>query len=385
MSEAVRPKAFYRTAVGKTERTIGVVILFFLGGIGAAIGYWGNNYDPTRYTGDPSALETTRQTVEGKSGTLRGENDLRASEAFAITAANRLDDPSLDTRANSGPLPVTDGLAAMGNLERYNADTLYEKINGRAPAYFEFNFQELTCRSFSVSGQTGQFLDVYLYRMDTPLNAFGIFSMERDPGGQPVDFALDGYRSEMGYFLRVGNIYVQLLASSPDAPVMATAEAYARLLVHQLPANDLGLEGRQLLPPEGQIPGSLTYINSNAYGQEVLSNVFEARYGPPGSEVTYFAQANSDAPTALANWNRLRDFFAKYGRLDESPTWPGVDSFVSESYGQWYVIYVRDRFVAGVVTAPTREMALEFVRNQVTSTPTSKPSPPPVVEEYPYF
>ncbi len=383
MGQYVRSRAYHRTRVGKTERTIGATILLFLGGIGVTIAYLGNQYDPIRYTGNPSALASTREAIYGKSGTLRGENDMRAGEIYSDDVTNHLVKPIREASAYFFMLPVADGLVPQGNQESYNADNLHEKINGRAPAYFEFNFQQLTYRSFVVSGQRGQFIDVYLYRMDTPINAFGIFSIERAPNGEPIDFALDGYRSEMGYFLRVGDIYIQVIASSPDAPVMASAEAYARLMVQQLPANDLGLEGRQLLPQQGQIPGSLTYLNSNAYGQEALNHVFEARYSFMDSEVTYFAQANSDAPTALANWKSLRDFFAKYGKFEASPTWPGLESFACESYGQWYVIYVQDRFVAGVVAAPTKEIAVEFVRRQVAIPKAEKPSA--AEESYPMW
>ena len=76
--------------------------------------------------------------------------------------------------------------------EIYTVETLYEKINGRAPAYFQFNFQELTSRSFLVDGTAGDFIDAYLFEMDSPINAFGIFSIERSEAGAPLDFIADG-------------------------------------------------------------------------------------------------------------------------------------------------------------------------------------------------
>jgi hypothetical protein len=115
----------------------------------------------------------------------------------------------------------------MGVAEHYNPNTLYEKINGRAPAYLEFNFQELTARSFSISGLPGQYIDVFVFWMDSPLNAFGIFSLEREPSAPPLEFAVDGYRSEMGYFFRVGRAYVQISGDRSIAALLGMLNSCA--------------------------------------------------------------------------------------------------------------------------------------------------------------
>ena len=44
--------------------------------------------------------------------------------------------------AKGEPLDLKlDGLKPMGDTEFYNADNLFEKIDGRAPAYLNFNVQ----------------------------------------------------------------------------------------------------------------------------------------------------------------------------------------------------------------------------------------------------
>ena len=64
--------------------------------------------------------------------------------------------------------------------------------------------RHLRCRSFTVIGAAGSYVDVYEYRFDSPVDAFGMFALERDPKGEPLDFAPDGYSGEMGYFFRQG-------------------------------------------------------------------------------------------------------------------------------------------------------------------------------------
>ena len=362
MSHTVNKRDFYRTTIGPAEKAIGGLILILLIGIGFGIARKGQNFDQIRFTGDIEALEFTRSAVEGKAATLRNEDDLRVNETYA---------PQNTETAGTARdiLPLADGLVPMGETEHYTEDTLYEKINGRAPAYFEYRFQELTSRSFALEGSDGEYVDIYLFKMDSPLNAFGIFSSERDASGLPLDWAADGYGSGMGIFMRCGGVYVQILASSTNSAVMRSAEAFARALVQSLPEDDSGMEGRSMLPSDAQVPGSLTYINNNAYGQAVFNDVFEARYQTDGGELTTFAQHCADVETARANWETVRKFYSQYGNLEDTFQAGGADAFVAEIFGQWNVIFTRDNAVAGVVNAVEKEAALEFVMVQLAADP----------------
>ena len=143
------------------------------------------------------------------------------------------------------------GIKPMGDTEFYSADNLFEKIDGRAPAYLNFNVQGLRCRSFSVIGTAGSFVDVYEYRFDTPVNAFGMFSLERDPKGGPLAFAPDGYVSGMGFFFRQGPRYVQVMASDQNPETLELAKAIAEDRAKALPADDTGLDARRRLPVTG--------------------------------------------------------------------------------------------------------------------------------------
>jgi hypothetical protein len=353
---AANRRDFYRTHVSLTEKAIGGSLLIALAAIAVGILLKGALYDPSRYTGSVEALEFTRQAVAGKAGTLRG-GGLRAHEAAGGAAAAG--------SAGAAIPALIATLEPMGPVEHYSAETLFEKINGRAPVYFEYNFVALASRSFAVAGQPGEFVDAYLFEMDSPLNAFGIFSAERESGGAALEFAADGYRSEMGYFMRVGSTYAQVIASSPAPAVMDTAGAFTRALAGTIAADDSGLEGRLLLPAEDQLPGSLTYINENAYGQAVLNGVFEARYRVDGAELTLFAQVAPSPEAARANWDTLRAFHASYGALEPVFEEAGAEFFVADLFGQWTAVFTRGDAVVGVVNADDREAALALLRAQL--------------------
>ncbi len=351
---------------------MGAGILCLLVVIGFGIAYQGRNYDPSRFRPDEAALESTRADIEGKAGTLRAD-DMRAFEsagpvsaeggapASALDAYGAYEDVAFSASGASAieQLQPYAGFGALGPTENYYPDSLYEKINGRAPAYLNFNFVALAFRSFTVDAVPGAFIDVFVYTMDSPVNAFGIYSLERDDTGTAVDFAPEGYRSEMGYFFRQGNAYVQVIASDPSAPVMDAAETYARKLAADLPEDNTGMQAASALPEKDQVAGSISYIRENAYGQAVLTDVFEAKYKVGGATLTWFAMVAEEERAADA-FTQLERFYADYGAVIETGESGGVRHFTGESFGQYSLVYRRSGEVAGVMNAEDLEAARTF-------------------------
>ena len=366
-----------RVEIPRFEQVLGALILCFLVVLGFGLYIKGQRYDPYRFVLDPAALESTRAEVFGKAATLRAD-DMRG---FENSGGQR---PMTETGASTKVLPaMVEGFTPMGATEHYLPDTLFEKINGRAPAYLEFNFQELTSRSFTMDGAPDQFVDVFIFSMDTPLNAFGIFSLERDGVGAAVDFVKDGYRSEMGFFFRQGLAYVQILASDSAALVMNPAESFARSLAASIPVDDSGLGAMALLPAVNQVPGSMNYIQANAYGQSLLTDVYEASYLHGGDVLAFFAMQASSQDSANLAWEQLEGFNRNYAEVTDSGEIADARFIISDNFGEWNVLFIRGQAIGGVVNASDPDLAREFVEAYLTGKNLGISSPPiaPVLEE----
>jgi hypothetical protein len=68
--------------------------------------------------------------------------------------------------------------------ERFGPDTLYEKINGRADLYLSSGFVSLNTQRFAMDSTAGAWVEVFVYDMATPENAFSVFSMQRREGAR---------------------------------------------------------------------------------------------------------------------------------------------------------------------------------------------------------
>jgi len=375
---ASKRKRFARTRVPRAERTASIVIIGLLAVTALIIWHKGRHYDPSRYALRTEALRSTAATVEGKSGTVL-QTDVRPEEAPPATRpttaaesdsgsepAEGAEPPAGATKAaapaTGEPLELKlSGLEPMSPTEFYNADNLFEKIDGRAPAYQGFDFQQLLCRSFSVTGAAGSFVDVFEYRFDTPINAFGMFALERDPKGKPLDFAPDGYAGEMGYFFRVGPRYVQVIASDQKATTLTLTEAIARDRAKTLPADDRGLDARRRLPATGLEPGSVAFVQDNAQGQAFLKNVFQATYDFGGKKLPFFLMLTTPAEAAAAH-RAYAEFCGQFGgKVTPLPDSSGAKLFLAENFGTWKVIFQRAGELGGVVDADDAAKAQQFV------------------------
>jgi hypothetical protein len=372
-SGAGNRKQFVRTKVSPAERISSIVIIILLAAIGIAIAIKGKHFDPNLFAVRADSLKSTAVAVEGKAGTARSTPEIKppAEKVVAekpVTGEESSAQGGAEHSAET-PKPVVkgepmeialDGLKPMSPTEFYSADNLFEKIDGRAPAYQNFNVQQLRSRSFNVVAAAGSYVDVYEYKFDSPVDAFGMFALERDPKGLPLDFAADGYSGEMGYFYRQGAVYVQIIASDVKPATMALAKAIAQNRMKELPADDRGLAGRRKLPAAGMIADSVSFVPENAQGQAAFKDVFQAKYNFDGAELPYFIMVATPDDAAKA-WKSFQDFCARFGNAENLSDVSGGKIFSAQVFGKWKVVYQRDGELGGVFDAADEAKAQAFI------------------------
>ena len=374
-------REFVRTRVPPAEYIASLVILGLLVVIGIAIAIKGRHFDPNLFAVRTDSLNSTIAPVVGKDQTapsqavvpFGGNNATPEAPSKNVSEKSTNGEEASPEGAAEGsaapPKPAVKGepleialagIKPMSDTEFYDADNLFEKIDGRAPAYQGFNVQQLRCRSFSVLAAAGSFVDVYEYRFDSPVDAFGMFALERDPKGGSLGFAPDGYSGEMGYFFRQGAVYVQIIASDVKPETMALARAIAQNRAQELPADDRGLAGRRKLPAEGMIADSVTFVPENAQGQATLKEVFQAKYKFDGAELPFFIMVAAPDVAAQA-WKSFQDFCGKFGTVKNLPAVNGGSIFSAQVFGKWKVVYQRDGELGGVFDAADETAAQTFV------------------------
>ena len=67
--------------------------------------------------------------------------------------------------------------------------------------------------SYMNTSNNEQFIDLSVYDMGSPTNAFGVYSSERSQGKPSLNLGRTGYRSDASYFIWKGQYYVRIVAS----------------------------------------------------------------------------------------------------------------------------------------------------------------------------
>lgn len=175
--------------------------------------------------------------------------------------------------------PVVEGWSQVGEVLTYDADNLWEYINGAAELFIEFGVQ--TCRTADlVSGDVTVTVD--LYDMGTPLNAFGVYEREKPGGGIMVPGATAGVVSppyqalllKEGTYVKVNTFQGELTEGSALQLLQALAAA--------LPGGTTPPPELDLLPSEGMVPGTEGFEPLAFLGQADLTDCLYAEYSMEG-------------------------------------------------------------------------------------------------------
>ncbi len=251
------------------------------------------------------------------------------------------------------------GIAPFSPPERFGPQTLYEKINGRADLYLSAGFVSLATQRFAGTGAAGAWVELFVYDMATPANAFSVYSMQRREGARSDDSAPAAYRTENALFLTHGSFYLEIIGTDSSEELQQTMGALARRFVEAhggAPAAQAPGEG--LLPAAGFQPGSLQLITANAFGYEQLDQIYSGEYLVDGARLTAFVSERAGSAEAAALAEAYRQALASYGATAVEGSVPMAGAAVMQVFDTYEIVFSRGRYLAGIHEAGSLEAAL---------------------------
>lgn len=106
------------------------------------------------------------------------------------------------------------GATVDGKVTLYDADGLFDYINGAAPIFIERKFRKLAATDLKF-GDGEATCDIY--DMSEPDNAKSIYDKERPQSAKTFEVGEQGHSGSMALVFRQGRYYVKLTAFDPDA------------------------------------------------------------------------------------------------------------------------------------------------------------------------
>jgi hypothetical protein len=359
----------------------------------------------------------------------------------AVASSNGLSRAELETELGTVPEPQrkiaamlpfanlpaewTVGKLAERHLETFNADNLYEKIDGRAESFIQYGVKGMAYAFYHPTGDPSNELQLYIFEMADPLKALGKYGSEKPDEFKAVPIGSEGYTTAGSTLFYSGRYYTQIVSTQDDPKFGSFAlELAKRVAASQAPggstapaANSAGApsqagpangpsisaptpvvsaenvaksEGENktgaaptkpaqpdftpadyfaLLPAAGR-QGDAKYVAQDVFGYSFLSDVFMADYKSGDVSWQGFLRPYRDA-------NEAKDVLAKYivgvkkdGAEVKTVTANGADEMViSNNIGLVDIIFRKGNTLAGANGATSAPPAEEFARALAKSLP----------------
>lgn len=274
--------------------------------------------------------------------------------ARALTAAARAPEP---VALVSPP----EGTRALTAPERFNRETLSDKIDGKAELYLAAGFVRLDCQRLALEGEDDAWIEVFLYEMGSFENAFSVFSAQRRPDAAALDVAEFAYAAENAFFFVHGTRYVELIASGTGEPFTQAMRAIAQGLIAEHPAARPALTERELFPAEGLLPESLGRVAADAFGLAGLDRVYRATYRTERGEAMLFFTRRESAEEAQALARAYLAMLRAFGAaIAPAEGLEGASRI--EVLDTFEIVFTRGNFFAGVREADDPRLALDLAR-----------------------
>jgi hypothetical protein len=263
--------------------------------------------------------------------------------------------------ATAGFIPDVAGFTPLATAQSYGPENLSDKIDGKAELYLSAGFQEMSCRSFALEKPQGAHLEVFVYDMGEPHNAYAVFSSQRRPGAAPIALTNNAYATANALFFTKGKFYVEMVADRAVEALPGTLEAFTTALLAKLPAE--GAEAGNataFFPGEGLSRDSVRLNAADAFGLEGFNNVYTAEYSLKDGSATAFLAERPTPEQARSEAKRFREFLTANGYREIQAPGAPVDLTMLGFDNSFEIIMVLGRTVAGVHDATSTTAALEL-------------------------
>jgi hypothetical protein len=378
----------------------------------------------------PGTAATAAQPISAAVATPSG-NGLSPTQTAAELAS--VPEPQ---RAIAAMLPFSDlppewtlGKSGDRHLETFNADNLYEKIDGRAESFIQYGVKGMAYTFYHPTGDPSNELQLYVFEMGDSLKALGKYGSEKPEEFQSVAVGDEGYTSAGSTLFYVGRYYTQIVSTQDDPKFAAFALELARRVAasqkpggaaappasgRETPSPPVSVAATQpatspttspagvshataapepaaspfkpetaevspaaffaLLPSQGR-HGDPKYVPQDVFGYSFLSDVFMADYRDRDVTWQGFVRPCRDAQEANGVLEKYKAGVKQDGGEVKMLAAPGADEMiVCNNTGLVDVVFRKGNAVAGANGATSAPPAEAFARALAKSLPATVPT-----------
>ena len=221
------------------------------------------------------------------------------------------------------PAALKSGWKLQGKVVRYDQKTLFDRINGAAPAYIRAGFVASYGAEYVKKGYEDAVV-VDVYDMGTPLQGLGMYATERDASYTFIEIGNEGYLASGSLNLWYGRFYIKMAGFEEGDAMDRGLKELATDLVVALPrAPDAKVVTAPAakLPSEGRVPHSTGYSEPALSDIKGLEQAFYADYKEGEQTYRLFVVQAKDGVAAAARVAQVKVYFVSdKAKIEEGTT-----------------------------------------------------------------
>jgi hypothetical protein len=252
------------------------------------------------------------------------------------------------------------GQSPLSPPEIFDAATLSDKINGKAELYLSAGFVRLSSQRFKDPNAGDLWMEVFVYDMGSPQNAFSVFSAQRREDARTLEIGQYAYQTPNALFFVHGHFYVEIVASDISETIISPMIAIAEAFIAGHPVQIQAIGEKELFPKEGLIQTSIALVSADAFGYERFDQIFTATYQLQDSELMAYYSRRKTAREAEELALGYGDFLIAFGgKTAESD--PGIKTArMIHILDTYEIIFSHGPYLAGVREAAEKQAAQEL-------------------------
>lgn len=252
------------------------------------------------------------------------------------------------------------GQVPLSPPETFDAATLSDKINGKAELYLSAGFVRLDSQRFKDESAGDIWMEVFAYDMQTPQNAFSVFSAQRREDAQTLDVAQYAYQTPNALFFVHGPFYVEVVASDISETIIQPMIAFAETFIAKHPIQDQTIGEKELFPEEGLIQTSIALVSADAFGYDRFDQIFTATYKLQDSELMAYYSRRKTPREAQELASSYRDFLIAFGGKTAESDLAIKTAEMIYILDTYEIVFSHGPYLAGVREAADQQTAQEL-------------------------
>jgi hypothetical protein len=196
----------------------------------------------------------------------------------------------------------------------YSQDNLWDHINGAAPGYLNYGFQEMV--TFVVVHAKNQIeIITDIYDMGDSLKAFGMYSIERKPEGSTEEFGGGSFQSENALNFWQDRYYVKFIAYDIKPETAGTLSLLAHIITRKIPNKGKVPSLFSIFPEKGQVERSERYITRDVLGQDYFTHGYMKEYNQDDNKYQIFLIQGENHKETLQNFQKYLTLKGTAGQI----------------------------------------------------------------------